>query len=78
VLPEDHPLTLTALCNSANLLSQRGEHDGQQRLDIVLGQKQMGRPNRPQPDIEQRIAIGRHRLADVHGSSMSARAPVFH
>jgi serine/threonine protein kinase len=31
-LPEDHPVTLTALCNSANLLSQHGEHAEAERI----------------------------------------------
>jgi serine/threonine protein kinase len=47
VLPEDHPVTLTAMCNSANLLSQRGEHAEAERIyEQVLRARRSGSDER--------------------------------
>jgi non-specific serine/threonine protein kinase/serine/threonine-protein kinase len=53
VLPEDHPVTLAALSNSANLLSQRGEHAEAQRL-----YEQVLRARRSLPDSDPRDLLG--------------------
>ena len=42
-------------------------HDREQPLDVRLSEECMRRPDRAQPDIEQRVAVGRESLADRHG-----------
>src|SRR5262249_46444853 len=47
VLPENHPVTLTALSNAANLLSQRGEHAEAERIyeQVLHAHRSLPGPN---------------------------------